>query len=360
MTVRGLTPFVELRGRAGHGERIHHDVVVALDLSASSFFPTGSDVDGDGIYGAFVADAWKERLELESPDWTSDFDDTVLSAQLIATRKLITRLDPGTTRLGLISFDRTGSSRIPVGALDIALANTEKSLVLRWARRRRPGTNLAEALNAAGLALRSAPARAGSPRRTVLLVTDGQDACHVVNQQCGPIAVERAANGLAAQGIRVYAFGIGAEARENPAHLKRISSRTSGRYVEVGDPVAVTHELPHIQFAGLESIEILNLASGETGRAVRIFPDGSFDGYAPLVVGDNRVRITARIEGERVVTRELHVHFSKPESTSDEDIADAKRTLGQLRLRTQETELVMKARKRKEEQRRTDLEIRPE
>ena len=49
--VTELIPLLEVRGRAVAGPVTPYDLVIALDLSASTLLPAGDDIDGDGIVG---------------------------------------------------------------------------------------------------------------------------------------------------------------------------------------------------------------------------------------------------------------------------------------------------------------------
>ena len=93
---------------------------------------------------------------------------------------------------------------------------------------------------------------------------------------------------------------------------------------------------------------------------MRLFPDGSFDGYAPLVPGENLLRITLYAEGgsERHVDR--HVHFEKVPATGRREQGQLRQLLKDLRIRTLETELAARVRRKREEERARRLEIKVE
>ena len=61
----------------------------------------------------------------------------------------------------------------------------------------------------------------------------------------------------------------------------------------------------------LESVAIENLTASKRARAVRLFPDGTFDGYAPLDEGENLLRITVKGEKGGVHTIDRKVLFTK-------------------------------------------------
>jgi len=72
-----------------------------------------------------------------------------------------------------------------------------------------------------------------------------------------------------------------------------------------------------VRLTGLESLELRNLRSGEAGRAVRIFPDGSFDAYVALLPGANPVELVATVEGGRQVELRRTLSYRRPEHPSE-------------------------------------------
>ena len=77
-----------------------------------------------------------------------------------------------------------------------------------------------------------------------------------------------------------------------------------------------------------------NTTTGQSGRAIRTFPDGSFDGFVILADGVNRLRVTAIASDGRRATADRLVHFRKGEPGGD-----GQALLQELRRRTRETEL---------------------
>ena len=77
--VREPIALVEVRGWVGTGLRGKHDVIIVLDRSASTFRASGMDVDGDGVGRPRLLD---EPCRTSTRAWTSDFGDTIVSAEL--------------------------------------------------------------------------------------------------------------------------------------------------------------------------------------------------------------------------------------------------------------------------------------
>jgi uncharacterized membrane protein len=86
---------------------------------------------------------------------------------------------------------------------------------------------------------------------------------------------------------------------------------------------------------------------------MRLFPDGSFDGFAPLQVGRNELRFTATSQSGigASITRWLTFDKALPDP---EKLARFKKL---LEVRAIETELAERAQAKREEQRKKQLEI---
>ena len=146
-TVSEPIALCEVRGWAGTGLRGKHDVIIVLDRSGSTFRSSGMDVDGDGSVGHDYTPTMPDEIVT----WTSDFGDTIVSAEILAARRLIERLDPETTRMGIVSFGGNAEARraagqlaraAPGGARQAAAPERERHLHVRRARgrdRRVPG-----------------------------------------------------------------------------------------------------------------------------------------------------------------------------------------------------------------------------
>ena len=107
----------------------------------------------------------------------------------------------------------------------------------------------------------------------------------------------------------------------------------------IRDTPTAERNLPYISLAGVDQIELTNTTTGEDGRAIRIFPDGSFDGYVPLAIGRNLVRVVARLDDGRRVERERTVFYDRPAEATEADREDTRNFLRELQVRTVQTEM---------------------
>jgi hypothetical protein len=319
--ISSFVDFIELRGEAGREGRARgpHDIVLAFDASPSAFFPTGEDLDGDGITGEMTPRHYGEFESTHFTRWTTDADDTVFAAELRAARALIDRLDSDSVRLGLVTVSGSPELYAPVGSLEATLASLAEISMPRL----RYNTDLAQAIDTAVGALTSAEARPGAaPRRTLILLSDGRDTVNPPPGARGQGWLADVAGRALAERVHILAVGLGPDV------------------------------------VGLDSVAIRNLTSGETGRAVRLFPDGSFDAYIRLSPGENRLRVTARMDDGREIHAERRVIYERPERPTAEDQARASALLESLRQRALETERAAAVRQRGALDR--DLEIEPE
>ena len=313
-------PLVEVRGHAAaRGARVHEFVIV-IDVSASAALPSGWDVDGDGASGR-TDPALLARL-LAKPDLPAglgerlrdaDFDDSVLGAELAATRALLARLETGARyRVGLVAFSDRARLLAPVGSS----AHGARRRVRRAARglpprprrhelRRRHRGGAARA--AARVGRRSV--RAAGRHRPVdpVPLRRGTDAAAARR----PRAPARALRGVAPPERPASASSPSTCAREQKAGavvLAEMAARSDGRFEVLDRPGDAIARLRRTDLAGLAELRIVNETTGAAARALRTFPDGSFDAFVELAPGRNHIVLRAhdddgRTRGRRTLDR---------------------------------------------------------
>ncbi len=351
----------EVTGRAGSRGGAGFDLVVALDLSDSTLHPSGADLDGDGADGR-TDPAWLAGLEKRGNvpprlavrlEGGLDLEDSILAAELEATAALIERLDPRRFRVGLVVFSDDASWVAPLGTPPVALRRALDEIRLaapRWLR----GTNLAGAVRLATAALAPDDQPLSERERFIVLLTDGKPTLPIAD---GPAYHARqAAREAGGRGIRVFPFAIGPRALEAEATLDAMARGSGGRMQRVESPAEVATVLRRLDLVELAGLEIRNATTGEPARAVRTFPDGSFDGLVRLAEGRNRLRVEARrVDGRRdVVERTVELRVG-----GIGDRALLERRLQALRRRTRELEMWAEIERGRQRDRRS-LEIRAE
>ena len=98
--IRSRLDMAHLKGNAISGNRpTDFDVMLVLDVSGSTAYPSGADVDGDGEVGA------QAFAPLGATDHrNTDPGDSILAAEVQASRALVDNLDPERVRVGVVSF----------------------------------------------------------------------------------------------------------------------------------------------------------------------------------------------------------------------------------------------------------------
>jgi len=341
LRIADVVELVELKGWAGTSFRGGHDVVLILDRSVSAWRPSGADVDGDGQVGT-------NRPEDEEPHqrWTTDPGDTIFQAELAAARQLVQRFDESTTRMGIVSFAGRAVVRAELGTPRAGLLRALDGLP----KRADPmGTHMSSAIKRAVTVLAGKapdPDRPELPpvrQRTAILLSDGIPTVPGPADTAQLFALQAAKRAAEAH-VRIYAFALGPLAVGQPEVFEQIARRTGGELFLLNDPGEVVDYAPYISLSGVESVVIENLTKGSKARAVRLFPDGTFDAYAPLVEGANVLRISATGEDRGVTHVERTVHFRKVDIDTPERRARMQERLRDLKIRTLEMELAARAR----------------
>lgn len=337
--LEAVVPLVEVRGRAGLGSHGPQDVVLTLDSSGSAFAASGLDANRNGTVGVDTCDLEIGNCNWRFVDrWTTDPGDTRIEVERDAALNLVAQLDPSTTRIGLVTFGGDASLELPVGPLD-ALARELPAIDFGLDR----GTDIVGALHLSIDALdRAPPLPGGPPQRAILLLSDGEVA---IPEMDFP-AQDRYLNGFLARArethTRVFSFSVGPANDRAVRFMAAVADGTGADHVAVKTAADIAVELQLVRLSGLVDVEMRNATDGSPCRAVRVFPNGSFDGYAPLVAGDNDLVVTATLDDGRRVVARARVRYAKPAHPTAAQLADAEKLAAALRERTVATDLAIR------------------
>lgn len=289
--------LIEVAGHGGNRKGSGHDVVIAIDVSESTLEDSGMELDGDGPRGGtdpelleWLASRGGERIARKLS--SQDFDDTVLAAELAAAGALVARLDPTRFRVALVSFAEDARVLAPLGSapeeLGEALSGLPRDLTLHGS-----GTNYQAAIETADRLLRPELGTTDDRLRSIVFLSDGAPTRPVHGDRAERYALQAAIDAGRA-GIRLFAFAIGPEAEAGLVVLERMAGWTSGRLERVTRPALIVNRLRQLDLVGLTELEVANATTGGEARALRVFPDGSFDGFVELEPGPNRLVFRAR------------------------------------------------------------------
>ena len=379
--VRNKVHMAPIRGNAvasgdSPGE---FDVMIAVDVSASTREASGLDVDGDGQIG------FNPHLELLPPGTyadevrSTDADDTVLAAQVLAARQLLTGLDSRRVRVGLLSYGgevnpMTGERLRPDQRdawLEVPFTHdydrVQRALVGVLARGARGATNFAAGVRLGITELAGLPGAKSisrDARKVILFLSDGTPTLPIGRgNSADPGDVEAAVNAarLARRaGIMINTYALGPGALSYPVALTEMARVTLGQYTPVQNPGDIVVLLQGVSFANIEDLVFTNLTTGDFSTDVELSPDGAFQGFVPVREGSNRVRITALASDGTRASVEMDLEFKMAE-LSDRELA---LELERIRNRNKELQLLLERRRietfREREKQRRELELRPD
>ncbi|MGH0029609.1 MAG: vWA domain-containing protein [Myxococcota bacterium] len=335
-------PWFEVRGRVGTAELFEADVVIALDMSISTNFPSGLDIDEDGVIGQTrglvralrhhdPGEDTSQPLPLPPASWTTDVDDTVAAMELVAARAIVTGLASRRNRVGIVSYANRAKNRSDVGPPGLAMAALDEIRPTRS----RVETNIREALRKARDMLAEHALADGFPReRAVLLFTDGKPTGPVSPFIAELRAVE-AATELAGDGIELYVFTFGSINVAQAEFILKLAGAGEGRVYRVGAPQRLLEDLPPVDLSPTW-LSIENATTGDAARGVEARSDGHFGAFVPLAPGENRLRVLAELGDGRLKRWEGSVVYTP----GDEALAQAEtaRVLREIEERAREAD----------------------
>jgi hypothetical protein len=344
-------PLVEVSGGAGRGASAGWDLALVLDLSESTLHPSGLDLDGDGPNGGpdpelvrsfvpvgFAGPSLQQRLAAGF-----DFEDTILAAELEAASAFVARVTGPRLRTGLIGFSDKAQVLAPLGSSPAALERALVELRTHLGEHLR-GTHYAAAIEAAHRMLvpdaesdaaTSQLGVAGAKQRAIVFLSDGAPSLPVYWGDGGRRPALEAARDAGLDGIHIFAFAFGEEGAAATKVLAEMAEWTEGRSRRVEHPETLVAELRELRLVDVARVEITNKTTGAAARAVRLFPDGSFDGLVSLAEGDNVLRVEAYAsDGSGMYVERSVVRLGGPADAAEP--ARGQDLLAALRKRTEE------------------------
>jgi hypothetical protein len=321
-----------------------YDVMIVMDISASTRAASGVDIDGDGVVGV------NPHLELPSGAFpenmlSTDPEDSILHAEAAAARSLVRSLDPQRVRVGLATFSGevdpvTGHRRSPNQQdawLELPLTH-DHGAVLRGidavvARGAFGATNFAAGIRLGVTELAGLPGARSAPResarRVMVFLTDGIPSLPIGRGDTtdpGDVEAAISAARLAQLAeIRINTYAIGPAALSYPHATVEVARVTLGTYTPVQSPGDIVALLQGVSFANVEDVVIANLTTGDFSTDIQLRPDGSFSGFVPVAAGRNQVRVTALASNGTRGSVTLDLHFARTQLTDLELARDLER-----------------------------------
>ncbi|HUK42545.1 MAG TPA: VWA domain-containing protein [Candidatus Acidoferrales bacterium] len=279
------------------------DIMLVIDISGSTALYAGADfgdpggLPDNGGFGGFG----RPQISIGGFGFGQppfrNLRNSVLAAEVVASRRLLTELNSQTTRVGVITFSEGARLLQPLThnfdqvkrALDDIIRSGPYG-----------GTNMVEGIRTAITELMgfgTSEKRTDAIKVEVLL-TDGFPTLPIgQGRQVAPQDTDLAINAarLAGKaGIKVHVFALGEEALSYPRAAVGIAHESGGTYTPVSRAADVLAVVENISVVGVQQIQVVNQTTGQKSTQLRLAADGFFSSAVPVVEGANRIDVYAR------------------------------------------------------------------
>jgi von Willebrand factor type A domain-containing protein len=281
-------------GRSGYV-----DIFLVLDVSGSTAQYAGADfaefsqlpnfyVNRNRLGGMGLPCAGRDRpgpLNLRN---------SILAAEIVASRRLLSQLNPETTRVGVITFGEEVWLR---QRLTHDFDEVRNALDLIYKRGPYGGTNMVDAIAVAKDELlgKGESEKYLDSIKALIFFTDGFPTRPTAD--CSSADADLAINAarLAGKaGINIHVFALGEEALSNPRAAVGIAKESGGTYTAVTRPADVLAVVNKVSAVGVESIQVTNETLHQNALRSRLAADGFFASAVPVVEGLNRIQVLGR------------------------------------------------------------------
>jgi Mg-chelatase subunit ChlD len=279
------------------------DIIFVIDISGSTSQYAGADFgdmgplpDNSGPFGFGSPQISIGGFGIGQPS-IRNLRNSILAAEVAASRRLLLQLNSETTRIGVVTFSEGARLLQP-------LTNDFERVrrVLDGILRAGPygGTNMAEGIR---MAITELLGLGTSEKRTdaikvQFLLTDGFPTMPIgegrrVTPEDTNFAIN-AARLAGKAGIKVHVFALGEEALSYPRAAVGIAKESGGVYTPVSRPADVLAVVENISFVGVDYVQIVNQTTGQKATQLRLAADGFFASAVPVAQGLNQIDVFAR------------------------------------------------------------------
>jgi Mg-chelatase subunit ChlD len=248
-----------------------------------------------------------------------DLANSVLAAEVAATRRLLSQLNPQITRVGLITFGEEAKLLQP---LTHDFDQVRRALEGVLVDGPHGGTHMVGGLR---LAIKELTGLGQSERRTdavkvQFLLTDGLPTLPIGGgKRSSPEDANLAINAAriaGKAGIKIHVFALGEEALSYPRAAVGIAQESGGIFTPVVRPADILGVLENISVVGVDYVEVLNETTGQRASQLRLAADGFFSSALPVVDGLNRIRVSARGGGGVTGRDSVSVYYQRGDRRS--------------------------------------------
>lgn len=302
------------------GRSANVDIMFVLDVSGSTAHYAGVDLDdmadspdsaGSSKWSRPQITIFGGGVGLGQPP-PRNLRNSILAAEIAATRRLLSQLNSQTTRVGVVTFSEGAKLVQP---LTHDFPQVRRVLDDIFSAGPHGGTNMVEGIR---LGIKELLGIGVSEKRTdaikvQFLLTDGFPTLPIGGgKRASPEDTNLTINAarLAGKaGIKVHVFALGEEALSYPRAAYGVAKESGGLYTPVSRPADILAILEKISVVGVDYIQVVNETMGQKATHLRLAADGFFSSAIPVVEGVNRVQVFARSNDGSVGRDSVAIHY---------------------------------------------------
>jgi von Willebrand factor type A domain len=277
------------------------DIFLVLDVSGSTALYAGIDFSEFSHLPNFYVNSRMTAGRIVSNcsvgPGSHNLRNSILAAEVVASRRLLSQLNPETTRVGVITFGDDAKLRQP---LTHDFDQVRSALDLIYKRGPSGLTNMVDAilLGTEELLGKGESEKYLDSIKTLLFLTDGFPTLPSGDCKSGTQAdidqTINAARQAGNLGISVNVFALGEEALSNPRAAVGIARESGGTYTAITRPADVLAVVDKVSAVGVDSIQVTNETIQQKALQSRLAVDGFFASAVPVVEGLNRIQVLGR------------------------------------------------------------------
>lgn len=303
------------------------DMVFVVDVSGSTAHYAGVDLgeplnspqaSGRAGWGRPQVGVFGGGFGIGAPP-IQDLRNSILAAEVGATRRLLLQLNPESTRVGLITFGQEAKVLQPL-TRDFELVRQGLDEIL--AAGPYGGTHMAGGVRLgikelAGLGLSK---RRSNASKVQILLTDGFPTLPIgEGRRAAPedTALAISAARIAAKaGIKIHVFALGPEALSYPRAAVGVAAESGGIFTPVVRPADLLAVLDKLSVVGVDFVQVLNQTTGRQASHLRLAADGFFSSALPVVEGLNRIEALARTSNGAIARDSITLYYQRGDQRS--------------------------------------------
>jgi Mg-chelatase subunit ChlD len=222
---------------------------------------------------------------------------SIFAAEIVASRRMLSRLDSQTTRVGVIIFGEVGLVRQP---LTHDFNQVRKILDEIYKSGPYGGTNMVEGIRLGIkelLGLGASEYRASSIK-TQFLMTDGLPSLPIgEGKRSTPEDTALAINAATMSGkagMKIQVFALGKEVVDYPYAAAGIARESGGTYIPLLRPADLLVAMESVSVVDVHHVQVINQTTHEKATRTRLSADGFFAAAVPVTPGANQIEVLAR------------------------------------------------------------------